>query len=384
MSSVTSTASPGRLLAPDLARGFMLLLIAMAYASVYVGEAFGEHATHEPWWDQTAVIFSTLVLDNRAFPMFALLFGYGVAWSVRRRSERGASETSQRRRLRRRGWLLLAIGAVHATLVYPGEILTSYGLALLLTGWLLFRSNRALKIAAWCAAIFYLVTVPVAQLLYVYSRGIGDIEPVAGYTTLGDWITRIASAPVSLLYLAVAYPLFLLVILGYLAGRARLIEEPQRHRRLFIRLAVLGVSVSVLAALPSALIFIGVLEVDWPVEGLAMGLQVLTGMFGGAGYIALFVLFADRLQRVAGRLVTAVAALGRRSLTFYLLVSVLVAVALHPDLVGLSVGALGALSIGLVAWLVALALATWLERLDKPGPMELFMRRIVDRGTQRT
>lgn len=379
------TAPPARrLVAPDLARGVMLLLIAMAYASVYIGAEFGAHGAGDPWWDRLAVGVSALFLDNRAFPMFAILFGYGLAWSVRRRQDRGVAPRDIRRGLRRRAWWLLGIGAIHAILIYSGEILTSYGLAILLTGWLLFRSVRTLRVAAWITGVFYLLTVPLTMLFYAWGRTMEPVAPVAGYTSLEDWATRLVGVPISPIYLAIAYPLLLLVILGYLAGRAKLIEEPVAHRRQLRTIAVVGVGVSVLGGLPSALVFSGVVSAGWQAEGVIMALQVLTGILGGAGYIALFTLYADRLAQLWGRGVAAVAAMGKRSLTFYLLNSGLVALILHPDLIGLPTGALGALVVAVAAWLISLGLAVWLEQAGRSGPMEALLRRgIYGRGDQR-
>lgn len=216
-------SAPGeRKLAPDLARGFMLLLIAMAYAGVYAGGGFGTDLTDEPLPDRLAGFLATLLLDNRAFPMFAILFGYGLGWMVARQTERGSEPADVRRLLRRRGLFLLLFGAVHAFLVFPGEILTSYGLATLVTGWLLFRSNRVVVRAAWILAGLYACAVPVAMLGMVYAQSQGDIpqEAVPGYTTAADWVERAAGVPFAPLFIAFGYPLLLLVVLGYRAGRS--------------------------------------------------------------------------------------------------------------------------------------------------------------------
>lgn len=372
-------ATTVRIPAPDLARGVMLLLIAMAYAVVHAGFGFGESTAGLSWWDQVAAGVSALVLDNRAFPMFAILFGYGLAWSVRRQRERQVYRVDTELRLRRRAWMLLAIGAVHAAPVFPGEILTSYGLAILLIGWLLFRSQRTLRRAAVVTGVFYLVTVTVGMIMQAYSRDEAGsaIAAIPGYTTAEDWVERIIGVPIGPVFLAVTYPLLLLVILGFMAGKARLLEEPAQHRVLLVRTAVWGIGASVLGAVPSVLVMSGVLETGWVNEGLMMSLQVLTGVAGGAGYVALFALFSDRLVAAMGRVMTAVMAMGKRSLTFYLLNSVLVAVVLHPDLVGLSTGPLGALGVAAGAWLVSLSLATVLERAGCPGPMDQLMARVV-------
>lgn len=376
---VRPTPPPRRIPAPDLARGVMLLLIAMAYATVYAGLGFGVVSPGQPWWDTVATTVSTLVLDNRAFPMFAILFGYGVAWGVRRRRERHVDAIDTVFQLRRRAWMLLAVGAVHAVLVFPGEILTSYGLAILLTGWLLFRSRRTLARAAVVTGIFYVVSVTAGMLLQTYARREegAAISAIPGYTSAEDWIERIVGVPFAPVYLTVVYPLLILVILGYVAADARLLEEPDRHRTLLVRTAVAGISVSVLGAVPSALVTAKVPEAGWVAEGSLMSVQVLTGVAGGAGYVALFALLSDRIVAAWRRGASAVMAVGKRSLTFYLLNSVLVAVVLHPDLIGLHTGALGALAVATAAWSVSVLLAVLLERAGRTGPMETLMKKAV-------
>jgi uncharacterized protein len=269
---------------------------------------------------------TTPLLDHRAFSMFAILFGYGMAWMVARQTAQG-TPAEIRRPLRRRGLWLLAFGCLHALVLFPYEVLASYRFAALLTGWLLLRSNRA-----------------------------------------------------------IAYPLLLLVVLGYRAGRAGLLDDPTRHRAWLPWIAAVGVAVSLAGALPLALTVVGALSPE-PVErGLLMALQVLTGVCGGAGCAALFTLLAIRLERTRGPLTRAVAAVGERSLSCYLLNSALVAIVLHPDLVGLGpqVGVLGSLVVGLLVWLVSLTVASWLARAGRPGPADALLRKLVHRARRRS
>ncbi|MEU6699443.1 DUF418 domain-containing protein [Pseudonocardia sp. NPDC046786] len=376
----------GRLLAPDLARGAMLLLIAMAYAGVYAAVPFGTATAGAAPVDRIAAVLTTLLLDNRAFPMFAILFGYGLAWSVARqqrgRDGREVPGPEIRRSVRRRGLFLVLFGLVHAILVFPGEILASYGLAALLTGWLLFRPDRTVRRAALWFAAGYAVTVPLGMIgLWSMTASGAAAEVIPGYTTAGDWIARIVGAPVTPLYVGFAYPLLLLVVLGYLAARAGLLDDPAAHRRTLGRIAVGGVTVSVLGAVPAVLVTTGVLVPGGATGGLLLALQVLTGVAGGAGYAAAFALLGLRLQDRPGPLAGAVAAMGRRSLTFYLLNSVLVAVVLHPDLGGLGryVGNAGALLAAVAVWLVSLLVAARLEAAGRPGPADALLRRLVSR-----
>jgi uncharacterized protein len=283
--------------------------------------------SHEPAPDRAATFAATLLLDNRAFPLFAILFGYGVAWSLARRSSVPAAPDGARRTLHRRALLLLLLGALHAFLVFPGEILTAYGFALLVTGWLLFRSDRALDVALLVTGLFSLVTVPLLMLAAASGPESALSQAVPGYTEWEDWTDRLVGLPVSPVYIAIAHPLLFLVILGYRAGRMRLFENTAAHRTRLRLLAWGGIGVSLAGALPIGLVSIGVLQPDRTVTGLLMGLQVLTGIAGGAGYAACF--------------------------------------------------ALGALAVAAVVWSVGVALAVRLERAGRTGPLEALMRRGV-------
>ncbi|QVQ54702.1 DUF418 domain-containing protein [Spiractinospora alimapuensis] len=367
----------------------MLLLIAMAYAGVYAGVGFGTSLDTAPTVDRVATFLTVLVLDNRAFPMFAILFGYGMAWLVARQLARGESEREVRRLLRRRAVFLFLFGAVNIVLVFPGEILTSYGLAGLLLGWLLFRSDVVLRRAVVVLAGLSLLTVTVAMIGYGWSLATGDDLAEAGtpgYLTTADWIERVVSILATPLFIAFAYPLLLLVVLGFVAGRRGLLNDPERHRVALARIAVAGISASLLGALPAAAYAVGLLAVSPVTVGALMALQVHTGVLGGAGYAALFGLIALRLGSPTGVLSGAVAAMGQRSLTFYLLNSILVTLVLHPQLGGLGthVGMAGALAAAFGAWLVSLGAAYSLDRADRPGPADALLRRLVYRPRRRS
>ena len=91
----TSVPSGARALAPDLARGFMLLLIAVANATgvVFGGEMSGE--PHPHGLERVANLFLFVAVHARAYPMFAMLFGYGIVQLARSRTDRGLPEDGQ-------------------------------------------------------------------------------------------------------------------------------------------------------------------------------------------------------------------------------------------------------------------------------------------------
>ena len=108
-------------------------------------------------------------------------------------------------------------------------------------------------------------------------------------------------------------------------------------------------------------------------------------MYGGPGYVALFALVAPWLSQNAtgavARVAGALAALGGRSLSAYLLQSLAWLLLLPPYTLSLSsrFGSpfLTALVVAVLVWLASVFAAAWLERRAWSGPAELLLRRLV-------
>ena len=127
--SALSTSS--RALAPDLARGFMLLLIALANTPWYLygstTSTSSIHATDGSPLDRPVQFVIITAVDSRVYPMFAFLFGYGIVQMYQRSLDRGAEPHAIRRVLRRRHLWMIVLGVVHAGLLWMGDIVGAYG-----------------------------------------------------------------------------------------------------------------------------------------------------------------------------------------------------------------------------------------------------------------
>lgn len=387
-----SVRAADRRLTPDLARGFMLLLIAMAYAPMHLEHADVGGYGQRPGGgtaDQVMSFLATLFLENRAFPLFGIMFGAGLVMLVTRQRAGGAADTDVRRLLRRRSLWLLVFGFVHATLVFPGEILAAYGVGGLVLAWLLFRGAKALRVTTIVLCAYYgiVVTLGGAAMIIGAQAQSGRSSGLPGYTSLYDWIERLIAAPFTPLLNTLFFPLFLLVVIGIWFGRKGLFDDPAAHRPLLRRLAVSGVAVSVLGGLPLALNGAGAIDVGTIGHGLLFSLQILTGVIGGIGYAATFALVGARLQDRPGPVARTLAAAGQRSLSVYLFASVGVAVLLHPALLNLGahVHRAGAMAVAFAVWLVGVLIAGWLAAANKPGPADALLRRLIyrRRGTGR-
>ena len=80
--------------APDVARGFMLALIALANVPFWITyfpdapqaghDALAAMNQADQWWYVTRNLF----IDRRAYPLFSILFGFGMAIMASRTIER--------------------------------------------------------------------------------------------------------------------------------------------------------------------------------------------------------------------------------------------------------------------------------------------------------
>jgi uncharacterized membrane protein YeiB len=163
-------------------------------------------------------------------------------------------------------------------------------------------------------------------------------------------------------------------------ARAELLDRPWEHRAALRRIAGIGIPVGLLGGLPFALTVGGF----WNPSGLAnflLGmLHSITGVAAGAGYVALFGLWAAA-RRDVGRsgAVSALAATGERSLTCYLWQSLILAPVLSAWGLGLGddIGTAAAYLLALSVWASSVVVAVLLARAGSRGPAEKLLRRLI-------
>ncbi|MFV0252427.1 MAG: DUF418 domain-containing protein [Beutenbergiaceae bacterium] len=393
MTHTSATRPAARSLAPDLARGWMLLLIALANVPWFLyampsGVVFA-HPLEAQGVDLAWQLFSIVTIDGRSYPLFAFLFGYGIWQLYSRQAGAGTQQREAKRLLQRRHVWMIAFGAVHALLLWYGDIVGAYGLIGLLVVWLfLDRADRTLRI--WCLVLGGLLA------LAALSSLIGAIaltltpelqvpatelpEPNAAGSYLASVGMRMSMWFIATVFQPIQMSVPLAVLLGILAARHRLLDDPGSHRKLLTRIALLGIAVGWLGGAVSAAQFAGWTplgaDVAW---GITYG-HHLTGVAGGIGYAAAFGLAAHAIQRRgAGPFARALQAVGKRSLSNYLGQSLVFAPLLCAW--GFGLGAVlspwQAAVLALVTWLILLGVSAVLEQQGKRGPAEWLLRRLA-------
>jgi uncharacterized membrane protein YeiB len=372
----TPTPSARRALAPDLARGGMLLFIAFAHAPLFVSAIDrGPEVVNE-----VTKVFHLLFVHNHARPLFAFLFGYALVQMMNRRQSRGASWTDVRKLVRRRGWWLVVIGSVHVLLFTPLDILAPYGIAGLLLAGLLRAKDSTLL---WVTGLTLIPATAAAALGMWLPLSQGVSSYTVGSVAVGDrtWTEAFADRVTGWPYGLVIGVLLVVpgVVLGMWVARRRVLDEPENHRTLLWRFSIIATVVSVVGALPAVLIELGTWSNGNGVAVLVASVaQPLTGYTGGialAGFIALIALaVADR----PGRITTAVQALGQRSMSMYLFQTVVWVALFAPFGLGLEdrMGLAGATAVAITTWVVSVLVADLMGKAGYRGPAEILLRRL--------
>jgi uncharacterized membrane protein YeiB len=391
-----ATALADRSLAPDLARGVMLLLIALANSHIYLfGHDIGVrgYPSDGSAADRAVTLVQMTLVDGRAYPMFAALFGYGIVQILRRQATAGRDVVAARKLVRRRGWWMVLFGFGHALLLFSGDIIGAYGLlAVLLAGVIIRAGDRTLLVTAALLLIPTLLFgalqgLPVSEGAQAVLPSMTTTDPLAAAAyRVVEWLV----IGISQAFLALIPPL----LMGAWAARRRLLDDPERHRGFLARVAVLGLTLAAIGGLPMALQAAQLWQ-DYsiPVGMVAGALHAITGYAGGVGFAALAGVVAVRLgerrdlgdRRGLGDrrrpVVTALAACGQRSMTCYLAQSVVFVAVLAAYGGGLgdqlSVATTAILAVA--TWVATVLLAELLRCGGYRGPFEVLLRRLTYR-----
>ena len=416
--------------APDVARGFMLLLIALANAPFWL-VLFRDRA-EVTGADTIWTGLRAALVDHRSYPLFAMLFGFGLAIMARRRIEAdlrsagahvdpadvdptaartadpatatanrataaaGAARTAAanraaaraRRLIRRRGMWMLVFAAVHGAL-FMGDIIGAYALiAVALAGVVAGRERRSQAvIGGLCAAVCLGYMLYIGWFISAGGVTVGTAGAAGGIA--GD-IMEMLRGP---LYPAVSLVLWAgdtmvtiltslalpAALLGVRLADTDLLTRPDRHRRALLVGGATALAVGAVGALPRVLPSLGV-GVPARVTVVASALDVATGMVGACGWLALLAAWAGPGGGPLHGARWLLAAVGRRSMSVYIGQSILFA---------LVFGALArcgappphqttAALIGVAVWATLALACAWMEHGGRTrGPLEILLRRAV-------
>ena len=357
-----------RIPALDAVRGFALMGVLLAYALWNLGNPPLESYSTT---DKILNFVLALLIDTKAYTIFATLFGLGFAIQMQRAEARGGNFAKT---YRRRLLILLGIGLAHALLLRNGDILAPYALMGFIL--LLFRHapNRTLLLGSVAAFLFQFL----AKGVWEWSGFPIPVRPNAegiGYFAENlAWVEYWYS-----IALWNITPTLTMFLFGHYLGR-RFYGKSALDRRTLRRISIGGL-------LAGILIFLS-LPFFWMIPefpGQAAAGRVLWTLHGwslAAFYASTLILL---LRKPAWqRRLAPLGAVGRMALTNYLLqAALIVPVCLAFDLFGKVTPATGLL-LALGVALVQIPFSLWWLKRFEFGPVEWVWRKLTYGGVGRS
>jgi uncharacterized protein len=319
----------------------------------------------------------TAALELKAFAVFSLLFGVGLAIQFDRL-------TNNPRRLVllvRRLVVLLMIGAVHLFLIWNGDILVEYAVAGLLVLPFLFGPRWLVLLAAAASLLFFLampLLPPVVQFpsqLWLREH-IAEVARVYGHGGFLDIIAfQVREIPAIFPLHVLIFPRTVgLFLFGVLAWRSGILRRASDHRHLLFGLAIGGVvfGAALAAAAEGRTLF------GWPPLGRAREvIERLSGLLLAFGYAATVIALVS--VAVGQRMLAWAAPVGRMAFTNYLCQSFILGWIFFGYGLGLfdRVSVATALAIGAVLCAVQVGVSAWWLGRYRYGPVEWLWRSLM-------
>ena len=366
-------------IAPDVLRGFALLGILVVNIQ-FMGLNSSEGARGE-WTlglaNGSATFIIASIFAGKFYLLFSFLYGYSSNYIIR-------GERSNRTRWIKRCFALIALGALHFTFLWHGDIIFVYGLFGLLLTPFFFRKDKTLKI--WTRVIFIVTStfiLLVGALLYVAERYFPEeglqvpMESNLDSVLVNGSFEDSISARLELWVYGVTTGIFLqgglafaAFLLGLRLARTQFLSSPidtKKNSDLMKKGFVFGAPIQIIAAL----ILVSNEQSAEPSE--AIYILALFASFVAAPLMSMFYIgLIRKLVEEKLHLVSWMKPAGRMSLTVYISQSIITSMIFGPWGFGLfqdlQTWQVVLLAFGIWALLVYLA-TIWLKRF-RQGPLE--------------
>jgi uncharacterized protein len=338
---------------------------------VSIFEQFLSRKTPSSPLDRAVETVLTLAIDLKAFALFSLLFGIGLAIQFERLSKSPRSTSLLVRRLA----VLLAFGLIHLCLIWNGDILTEYALAGLMVLPFLFGPRGLLAVAALVFLGLYLamqafpppglwpstaaMTQDVAEAHRIYATG-GFFDVLA---------FRLRELPLFAPLHAYIFPRTIgLFLLGAFAWRTGILRNPPHH--LLFSIAAACISLGAALILSHAVAFTAGGRIGTLAEPLG---TIVLALGYGAAIIGIASLDSGK------KLVGWAAPLGRMAFTNYLAQSVIFGWIFYGYGLGLfgQLGVTSALAIGVAVYAAQVLFSAWWLGRYRYGPVEWLWRTLM-------
>ena len=368
--------------APDVLRGFALLGILVVNIQ-FMGLSSANGARGEWTYglaNGSATFIIASIFAGKFYLLFSFLFGYSSNYIVR-------GERANRTRWIKRCFVLIALGALHFTFLWHGDIIFIYGIFGLLLTFFFFRTDKTLRI--WTRVTFILsatIVLLVGALVYISERYFpqesfqSPVETKLDEILLNGTFLEAIPARLELWVYGISTGVFLqgglafaAFLLGLRLARIQFLSSPidtQKNSKLMKIGFLLGAPIQIIAAI----ILVQNEQSLKPSE--AIYLLALFSSFIAAPLLSMFYIGVIRkLVEEKPRILSWLIPAGKMSLTIYISQSVITSMIFGPWGFGLfqNLQTWQVLLLAFTIWALLVYFATkWLERY-KQGPLEQFV-----------
>lgn len=363
----------------DLLRGFALFGVLLVNLLYFFRVSLFEHIfvfhSHPGWINHAIDLLVSELVEFKAFDLFSLSFGIGIAVQAERAGLRGIFVEAF---LARRFAILLAIGACHMVLVSNVDILCLYAIC----GFVaipLLRLPAAVLALAGVAAIYLpsvcsgwfpipsgaVMRAQAAAATHIYSQGsFGTILQFRWHETQDLIVPLLAS---------VAQKTLGMMLLGMAVWRSGVVRDPGRYRSVLWAVCLVAGAIGLVNTTAGLMEDVFKIQVHVPAAFGALGSHVPLAMAYGCALLA---------WRPSGRFtafLAAVAGAGRMALTNYLAQSLVFALVFY----GWGFGLFGRLdpqtaaAFGVAFYAGQLWFSAWWLRRYRFGPCEWLWRSLT-------
>jgi len=364
--------------APDVLRGFALLGILVVNIQ-FMGLNSDQGASGE--WTQgfangSATFLIAALFAGKFYLLFSFLFGYSSNYVIR-------NDKSNRARWVKRCLVLVALGALHFTFLWHGDIIFFYGLFGLLLTFFFFRADRTLKI--WSRIVFSISTFFVLLIgalafiaEYVLDEDLGSstVSSLDEILLNGTFLESIP-ARLEVWVLGISLGVFLqgglafaAFLLGVRLARSNFLSSPidiGANSKLMKKGLFLGLPIQIIAAV------ILLLNEQSTNPSESIYLVALSASFVSAPLLSMFYVgLVRKLVEERAHLVLWMKPAGKMSLTIYISQSVITSLIFGPWGLGLfqDLQTWQVFLLAFAIWLLLAYLAAqWLKKFNQ-GPLE--------------
>jgi uncharacterized protein len=372
------TAPEERYVTLDVLRGLALFGVLLVNLETLFRVSLFEHIltfhTHAGRLNGLVDVLLAGLLEFKAFSLFALMFGIGVAIQAERAARRGVHVTSF---LVQRFLVLLGLGLCHLLLIWNGDILALYAVCGLLVAPFLRLPVWMLAVLGAALIVFpYVVPLPIpfpaSDALHAQAARAAQVYRSGGFRDILIFRWRETGTFIVPLLLSILPQTAGLMLCGAAAWRSGVVREPEMHRRM-------------LQAIFAGTLVIGGTATALKVFAKATGRSVAAPhLFLDLGsHIPLALSYAVGLLLWLPARVTAVTALfaaaGQMALTNYLTQSVVLGIIFYGYGFGLfgRIGSAPAALIGIALYTGQLFLSRMWLRQYRFGPVEWLWRSLT-------